>query len=507
MTVTSEPTAPAAAVAPARLTWRNYSGYAAGDAANNLAFAMSSSFLLLYYTNVVGLGAASIGTMFLLIRFWDALADLVAGRLVDAKKPGRLGKFRPFILVFSLPLLLSSMAIFSAKTFFPDMGQTSALLYAYVTYALMGTLYSLVNIPYGSIAPAMTQVPTERAKLASWRVWGSNITILMLSFVVAPQIKRFTGDPEGLQRSLFVTTALFVVLGMALYLYTVWTVKEQVQRDVAAPTLRESVATLRRNTPLLWLCGGSLAFLTGLTALSTLAAYYAIYVLQDAQYIAWNALAQAAGTFLVASYIPAVVARFGKKNGFLVLGVVGILAGVLLAFAPPSVPLLAVLGFFVIGIGMGGVNTLMWALEADTVEYGEWKTGVRTEGTTYALFSFTRKMGQAIGGAAGAYALGIAAFSSQRATEGLLQTDATIAGIQLWSGALVAGFIGVSLVIMAFYPLTDTVFQRIVGEISARRARRDADAHARYEVAHAQWETDERARREGDARHRPADEV
>ena len=103
----------------------------------------------------------------------------------------------------------------------------------------------------------------------------------------------------------------------------------------------------------------SLAFLTGLTALSTLAAYYAIYVLQDAQYIAWNALAQAAGTFLVASFIPRIVARFGKKNGFLVLGVVGILAGVLLAFAPPSLPFVAVVGFFLIGIGMGGVNTLM----------------------------------------------------------------------------------------------------------------------------------------------------
>jgi glucuronide carrier protein len=98
--------------------------------------------------------------------------------------------------------------------------------------------------------------------------------------------------------------------------------------------------------------------------------------------------------------------------------VVGLIAGVILAFAPPSVPLIAVAGFFLLGIGLGGVNTLMWALEADTVEYGEWKTGIRTEGTTYALFSFTRKMGQAIGGAAGAYALGLVAFSSQAAKDG-----------------------------------------------------------------------------------------
>jgi glucuronide carrier protein len=459
--------------APKRLTWRNYSGYAAGDAANNLAFSMSTMFLLLYYTNVVGVEAAAIGTMFLLIRFWDAIADLVAGRLVDAKKPGRLGKFRPFIIWFSLPLLLSSMAIFSAKIFFPDLNATQGLIYAYVTYTVMGTLYSLVNIPYGSIAPAMTQVPTERAKLAAWRVWGTNVTILMLAFVVAPQIKRYAGDADGLQRSLFITTAIFVVAGMALYLYMVATVKEQVHREVAAPTLRESFGTLVRNGPLIWLCASSLAFLTGMIVLSTLAAYYAIYVLNDAQYIAWNSVAQTVGTFAVAAFIPAIVRRFGKKNGYIALGVVGVVAGALLAYVPPSAPLLAVFAFAVVGVGVGGVNTLMWALEADTVEYGEWKSGVRTEGTTYALFSFTRKMGQALGGAAGAYALGFVAFNSQAAIEGAGQSQSTVDGIQFWTGWLTAGFILLAVVIMWFYPLTDKLFRQIVGEIAARRAERE----------------------------------
>lgn len=467
------PAAPPVTV-PKKLGLRQYSGYAAGDAANNLAFSMASSFLLLYYTNVVGLGAAAIGTMFLLIRFWDAIADLIAGRAVDAKRPGRLGKFRPFIVWFAVPLLLSSMAIFSANTFFPGMSETQALIYAYVSYAVMGTLYSLVNIPYGSIAPAMSQVSSERAKLASWRVWGSNITILMLSFVVAPQIKKFVGDPEGLQRSLFITTAIFVVIGTALYFYTVTSIKEQVQRDVGAPTLKQSFSNLRANKPLMWLCAGSLAFLTGLTALSTLAAYYAIYVLNDAQYIAWNAVAQAAGTFLVASFIPKIVRSIGKRNGYIVLGVVGVVAGLGLAYSPPEVPMLAVVSFFLLGIGMGGVNTMMWALEADTVEYGEWKTGVRTEGTTYALFSFTRKMGQALGGAAGAFALGLVAFDSLAAKDGAPQSAATVHGIQLASGWLTAGFILVSLLIMFFYPLTDKVFRQIVGEIRARRADREA---------------------------------
>ncbi len=475
MTVdTREHTVVSADGAPKKLRLPQYLGYAAGDAANNLAFSMASMFLLLYYTNVVGLSAAAIGTMFLLVRFWDAIADLVAGRLVDGKKPGRLGKFRPFILWFALPLLLSNLAIFAANTFFPGMSDTQALVYAYVTYALMGTLYSLVNIPYGSIAPAMTQVPTERARLASWRVWGTSATILMLSFVVAPQIKKYAGDPDSLQRSLFVILAIFVVVGMALYLFTVATVKEQVHRDVAAPSLRESFRTLRKNRPLIWLCLGSLAFLTGMTVLGTLGAYFALYVLGDAQYIAWNSVAQTVGTFAIATLIPKIVRTIGKRNGYLMLGLVGVVGGATLAFMPPDVPVLSLVGFLLMGIGVGGVNTLMWALEADTVEYGEWKTGIRTEGTTYALFSFTRKMGQALGGAAGAYALGLAAFNSQWATEGTPQTADTVQAIQYWTGGLTAGFILLSLAIMAFYPLTDALFKRIVGEIAARRAAPDA---------------------------------
>ena len=198
---------------------------------------MTSLFLLLYYTDVVGISAAAVGTMFLVVRFWDAFADLFAGRLVDRAQT-RWGKFRPFILFGARPLLLISVATFSV----PDGLQPHRQhVYTYVTYALLGLLYSLVNIPYGSLAAAMTQVPTERAKLATWRVYGSNLTILMLAFVVAPQIK----NSGNLQRSLTITTLAFVVVGAALYLITFLTAREQVQRDVPNVSLRQSFATLK----------------------------------------------------------------------------------------------------------------------------------------------------------------------------------------------------------------------------------------------------------------------
>jgi glucuronide carrier protein len=404
--------------------------------------------------------------MFLVVRFWDALTDLFAGRLVD-KAQTRWGKFRPFILFGALPLLLMSVAVFSIPNGLH--GHAGGLVWAYITYALLGLLYSLVNIPYGSLAAAMTQVPTERARLASWRVYGSNLTILMLAFVVAPQIK----GSDNLQRSLTITTLAFVVLGAALYLFTFVTAKEQVQRDVPQVSLRQSFATLKTNRPLIMLCASSLLFLTGMIAVSTVGAFYARDVLGNTNLFIWMTLLQTVGTFAIAVFIPKVVRTLGKKQGYLLLGLVAIVAGVGITLAPASTPVFALFFFFLLGIGVGGVNTLMWALEADTVEYGEWKTGVRTEGITYALFSFTRKMGQALGGAAAAYTIGLGGYISGK---GVVQTDSAKTAIKVAAGILPAGLILLALALMLIYPLTERVFRDVVAEVATRRAQRLAEA-------------------------------
>lgn len=464
----------APAVTGGRLPLRSYLAYAAGDAANNLSFFMASMFLTLYYTNVVGVSGAVIGTMFLAVRFVDAFTDLVVGRAVDAKKSGRLGKFRPFILWFSLPLLVSSMAIYSARWFFPGISGGAAIVYMYVTYLLMGSIfYTLVNIPYGSMAPAMTQVPQERGKLATFRMYGAALSILAIAFVIAPQIRENVTNPEALQRSLFITTAAFVVVGMGLYLFFVHSTRENVARPATPVSLRDSLRTLVTNKPLLWLSLGSVLFLTGTTALSTLGAYVAIYVQNDPQFIAWNVLAQTLSLFVIGPLIPLVVRTIGKRTGYVLFSAVTLLGAAVLAFGPlSSAPVVGLVAFFLSGIGLFGVNTLMWALEADTVEYGEWRTGNRTEGTTYAAFSFTRKMGQALGGFVGGLALTWAGFNAGRASSGEEQAAGVGDSIQLWTGGILGAFALLSLAVMAFYPLTEEKFRQISSEIAARRAGR-----------------------------------
>jgi glucuronide carrier protein len=451
-----------------KLRLPQYLGYAAGDAANNLAFSMTSMFLLLYYTDVVGIAATAAGTLFLVVRVWDAFADMFAGRVVD-RTMTRWGKFRPFFLFGALPLLLLSVATFTV----PSLGSGStALALAYVTYAGLGLAYSLVNIPYGSLASAMTQRPEERGRLASFRMIGTATTIIMLAFVVAPQIQRYKGDPAAFQHSLLVTTLVFAVVGCALYLLLFRTAREQVTRTVAQVSMRQSLRTLKGNKPLLLLCLASLSSLVGMFSLQTVQAFYARDVLGDANYIIVLTLLSTGAIFVVAPVIPRLVRTIGKKRGFLGFGGLGVVAGVGISLAPASVPAIPLFFFGLMGVALAGVNTLMWALEADTVEYGEWKTGVRSEGITYALFSFTRKLGQAVGGALAAYAIAFGGYVAGADR----QTETALGWISHSAGLIPAACMLLGIVIFLRYPLTEATFTAMVAETKARREATPTEA-------------------------------
>lgn len=175
-----------------KLETRSIFSYMLGDFGCNLAFNLGVTWLLFYYTDVAGIAAASIATMFFVVRLMDAFFDLVAGRIVD-RTMTRWGKFRPFVLFLSIPLLFLSFLTFHVPASLQDQANAGnegpALLYAYLTYIVLGFLYSMVNIPYGSLASAMSQSVNERAKLVSWRMWGSAFAGVFLTYLIAPRIK------------------------------------------------------------------------------------------------------------------------------------------------------------------------------------------------------------------------------------------------------------------------------------------------------------------------------
>lgn len=471
-TTITAPQSPLAAATP-HLKPRTILGYGAGDAGCNIAFQMTGLFLLVYYTDVVGISPAHAGTLFLVVKLWDAFADIFAGRMVD-RTMTRWGKFRPFILWFSLPLLASNFLCFAI----PDLSYGLKLTWAYASYALLGLLYSMVNIPYGSLAGAMSQNPVDRSRLASARMVGSGTTILLLAVILAPQIKA----AQNLHRTFLVVAAIFLVIGMALFMTTFFTSKETVYREVEQVSLKQTLATIRQNGPLMRLCGSSFFYLTGQNVVGALAIYLANDVL--ARYVggtgAWIATVVTIITTGAVIYVgplgPTATRRLGKKRGFMLGCLVAIVGGVL--FAVSDTLWLGLVALFLVGFGMALLNTMTWALEADTVEYGEYKTGIRTEGATYAAFSFTRKVGQAVGAAIASYALAIVGYrASPAGGPKVPQTDAVVNGIQ-WAGAVLpAAFFVVALLVMATYPLTEARFKEIMTAIAANRARRHLELH------------------------------
>ena len=194
-------------------------------------------------------------------------------------------------------------------------------------------------------------------------------TIVGISLPMAGTVRLGIGAAlaGAILRFVLTFVVVFVVVGAALYLYTFLTAREQVQRDVPQVSIRQSLATFKTNRPLIMLCLSSLLFLTGMIAASTVGAFYARDVLGNATLFIYMTLVQTAGTFVVAAFVPTIVRTLGKKNGYLILGVMAIDAGVGITLAPAGVPAVALIFFFLLGVGVGGENTLMWALEADTV--------------------------------------------------------------------------------------------------------------------------------------------
>ena len=458
-----------------RLPKRSIIGYGFGDFANNLAFTLGTAFLLYYYTDVAGLSAASVATMFFVVRLWDAVADIFAGRLVD-RTMTRMGKFRPFILFGAVPLLFLSYLTFHVPS---SLDGGSKLLYAYVTYAVLGLLYSMVNIPYGSLASAMTQSVKERAKLVSSRFFGGALGGIVLTYVIAPKISALKGEKKTLSsaeyqekvQAIFTqTTLLFVVIGTLAYAVTWYFCREQVVRTQPRVSVRETWETLKGNKPLGYLCAASFFYLIGLFAVGGASAYYATYVLGDIKWLGPITLVNSGISIVAAPFIPFLVERFGKKALFQWCGLFTIVGGVALFFSPTGVVAPALFFLAIKGIGGALINTIMFGLEADTVEYGEWKSGKRSEGATYAVFSFTRKITQSIGGALGAAALAFGGYlSATAAVPNPVQPESAITAIRATMGLIPAVAAVLAMVIFWKYPLTDQRFREIRNETELRK--------------------------------------
>jgi glucuronide carrier protein len=272
-------------------------------------------------------------------------------------------------------------------------------------------------------------------------------------------------------------TLAFIVVGTAAFWFTAWACRESVIRTQPRVSVKETIATLKTNKPLAYLCASSFFYLIGVFAVGGATAYYAQYVLGNIGLVGLITLVNVGISMLITPVIPKIIDTFGKKKVFQYCGLFTIVGGVGLFFAPANMLWLVLVTLAIKGIGASLINTVMFGLEADTVEYGEWQTGKRSEGATYALFSFVRKVTQSIGGAVGAWALAIGGYVAASATApSPEQPESAILAIKALIGLLPAACALIAMLIFIKYPLNDARFREIRDETEARK-RADIEAH------------------------------
>lgn len=383
-----------------------------------------------------------VGVLLLVARIWSAACDLIAGRLVDRRTSPR-GRFRPYLVWATPPLLLSALAVFSVPAV--D-GYALRLLYAWATSALMMLFYSLVTIPYVSLASAMTGDPVERVGLNSWRIGGVMLLQLVLAGVVSPQITRLAADPAALQAFFTLVAAANVALGLVLYWVCHRTCEERLPVQTESLTLRATWTAVRTNRPLVVLCASSVILLVGQFTIVGTQAHYAMLALGDSGLLFWMALTSGVASLVMVPLAPRLAGRFGVPHVYVALAGVSAAGTLGIALAPTSVPF--VLACFVLqGLGAGPINALMYALAAECVDHGRRARGTATPGAVFAVFHVARKVAQAVAGGLTGIGLGLAGITATT-----VAGDPDAVSALVWLLALVPGVLIVlgGLVILKF---------------------------------------------------------
>ena len=436
--------------------------YAMGDVANNVSFQMTSLFLMAYMTDIAGVPAAVAGTIYGVTKVWAGVTDLVAGNTVGRRET-KWGRLRPWIVGVSPFLSISVVMLFSTPAGLSPIAVVAWILLFDAAFQLC---YSFVNIPYGSLSAAMTENATDRSRLAGARAIASSVTGVLLAFVLAPRFQDTAAD--NIRLKFTIATILLSVVALVLYWICFKGTKEVVPRSPGKLTLSTTLRMVRKNKPLLVLCFGALFLLGGSFTMNAVMIYYAREVLGGARNFTWLYLAQTIGTIGIASMVPAITVKFGKRIGYVALASVAVVGFVLIAVVPPggaAMPL-ALVAFLVYGVGFGGTNALMFSMQADTVDYGEWRTGTRAEGGSYSILSFVRKCGQGLGGFVGGAVIGAFGYVAGAQT----QSAEAIQGIKVAAGWVPAGLCIMAALVLLFYPLGADQHRAIVAELHDRRA-------------------------------------
>ena len=422
-----------------KLSIREKMGYGVGDTASHFVWDMVGFWILIFYTDTYGISAAAAGTIMLIARAWDMVNDPLMGIIADRTK-SRWGKFRPYILWMALPYSILAILTFST----PDFGETGKILYAAITYFLLMTVYTAINLPYSSLGAVMTSDSYERAGLNSYRFVFAFIGQLIVSGTALSLATYFGKGDQA--RGYQLTLILFAIISFILFMITFSSTKERVHPPKAQKeSVKEDFKNLWKNRPwVILFFVGIISFIMFAMQNLSVAYYFKYYIGKESGVQLFNVI----GTIALIVVIPfskPLAKKFGKRNVFLASSILSGLFFMLLYL--PGVGDIKLIYLFNILAKMAYAPAvpLIWTMLADTADYSEWKTGRRSTGLVFSAATFAQKAGWGIGGALAGWLLAIFKF-----VPNVEQTASAIVGMKLMVSVF-PGILYMSCAILLFF--------------------------------------------------------
>ncbi len=459
---------------------RDKIGYMFGDFGNDFTFILSSSFMLKFYTDVMGIGAAVVGMLMMAARFIDAFTDVTMGQIVDRSRPKKDGKFKPWIRRICGPVAISSFLIYQSG--FAGMPYWFRVGWMIVTYILWGSVfYTAVNIPYGSMASAISSDAGDRAQLSTWRTIGATLAGLVIG-VGTPLVAYVTVNGQTVLSGSRMTliAGVFSVLSVICYILCLRLTTERV--EVPANTEKLHIGKLMKNLftnrALLGIIAAAILLLLAMLGMQGMSAYVFPEVYNSAEAQSMSSLFSSLAILLVCAPLAAKLAeRFGKKELSAISCLLGAAAFLINLFVYPDNPWLYVVFFVLAYIGLGFFNTVIWAMITDVIDDAEVKNGVREDGAIYSMYSFARKLGQAfssglVGAILGAIGYNAEILHNPVGAEEVARRAVVLDRIFQMSCLIPAiGLIAVALVLIFVYPLGKKRVENNVQELKQRREK------------------------------------
>ena len=428
-------------------------GYMFGDFGNDLTFILSSMMLMKFYSDVMGVSVALVGTMMMVARFVDAFTDVAMGQIVDRSRPGKKGKFLPWIRRMCGPVAVASFLMYAS--WFQDMSMGFKIGWMFVTYLLWGSVfYTSINIPYGSMASALSADPKERAQLSSFRTIGATIAGSVIG-IVLPLIVYYQDEAGNQILSGPKTTlaaGIFSVGAVICYLlcYFMSTERVKVEQKTEKFNFKELVKGLVTNKALVGIVICSILMLLVQLTMQSMSTYVYPNYFGNVQAQSVAGVVGLVMTLLLSTVVVKLQVKMGRKE----LAIAGSLFGAVIFFITwltHTKNAWLYVGLYALAyLGLAAFSLICWAMITDVIDDTEVRTGERSDGTIYAVYSFARKLGQAASAGVTGALLGLIGYSAETAfepavTEGIFNLACLIP---------TGGFILLAAALWFFYPLT-----------------------------------------------------